>query len=104
MEFLVLIILLVIYFIPVIIASGREHPSTGAIFILNLLLGWTLLGWVFAIVWSFTNPTQVIVSNHNNQSTESTADEINKLAALKKQGLLTEEEFAAQKQKLLGNV
>ena len=27
---------------------------TAAILILNLLLGWTCLGWVIALVWSFT--------------------------------------------------
>jgi hypothetical protein len=25
-----------------------------AIFLLNLLLGWTALGWIAALVWSFT--------------------------------------------------
>lgn len=95
-----LAIILAIYFLPTIVASNRGHQSTGAIFFLNLLLGWTLLGWVVAFVWSFTNPTQVVV---NNQSPKSVADEIQKLAALKEQGLLTEDEFTKKKQQILEN-
>lgn len=43
-----------IYFLPGIVAGKRNHHQAGAIFILNLLLGWTLLGWVFALVWANT--------------------------------------------------
>jgi len=42
------------YFMPAIIGATREHPNKVAIFLLNLLLGWTLLGWVAALVWSAT--------------------------------------------------
>ena len=97
---IVLVILLAIYFLPTIVASNRGHQSAGAIFFLNLLLGWTLLGWVVAFVWSFTNPSQVVV---NNQTPKSVADEIQKLAALKEQGLLTEDEFTKKKQQILEN-
>ena len=38
------------YFLPAIAAHGRQH--SGAIFLLNLLLGWTLVGWVAALVWA----------------------------------------------------
>ena len=47
-----LIFLLPLYFLPAIIASRRKHQSSGGIFALNLLLGWTFLGWVIALVWS----------------------------------------------------
>ena len=43
-----------IYFLPSFIAGMRGHPNTFAIFILNLLLGWSFIGWVVALVWSFT--------------------------------------------------
>lgn len=45
-----------VYFIPAIVASANNHPQAGAIGVLNLLLGWTLLGWVGALVWSLTVP------------------------------------------------
>lgn len=44
-----------LYLLPTIFAVGRNHPNRTAIFVLNLLLGWTLLGWVGAAVWAFTN-------------------------------------------------
>lgn len=47
-------VLLTLYFLPTIVAGARAHHQTGAIFALDLLLGWTLLGWVAALVWSFT--------------------------------------------------
>jgi hypothetical protein len=43
-----------IYFTPSIIAKWIEHRQTLAIFILNLFLGWTYVGWVVALVWAVT--------------------------------------------------
>lgn len=42
-----------LYFLPTIIAGARRKRNMPAIFALNLLLGWTFLGWVAALVWSF---------------------------------------------------
>lgn len=48
MEFLLVAIGL--YFLPAIIAAARRtHNSTG-ILLLNIFLGWTVIGWVFALV------------------------------------------------------
>jgi Superinfection immunity protein len=44
-----------IYFLPAIIAGFRNHHNTAAILILNLLLGWTGIGWIASLVWSATN-------------------------------------------------
>jgi predicted branched-subunit amino acid permease len=48
--------ILILYFIPFLVAQGNEHRQRPAIFILNLLLGWTVLGWVAALVWACTKP------------------------------------------------
>ena len=45
---------LALYFLPTIVAWRRNHKNAGAIFALNLLTGWTAIGWVAAIVWSLT--------------------------------------------------
>jgi uncharacterized membrane protein len=50
-----LIVAIASYFLPTIIASNRGHQSTNAIAILNLLLGWTAIGWIFALVWACTH-------------------------------------------------
>lgn len=42
-----------IYFIPTIVAGVREQPNGISIFILNLFLGWTYVGWVVCLVWAY---------------------------------------------------
>ena len=42
----------ILYFLPAIIAFGRSKRDSGAILVLNLLLGWTAIGWVIALVWA----------------------------------------------------
>lgn len=44
-----------VYFLPTFI--GFRKQNGGAIFALNLLLGWTVLGWVAALVWAMTKDT-----------------------------------------------
>jgi hypothetical protein len=45
-----------LYFLPSVIARSRRHHNAVSIFILNLLLGWTFIGWVVALVMAFSNP------------------------------------------------
>lgn len=45
---------LILGFLPTIIALLRGHDNTFAIFLTNLLLGWTGIGWIIALIWSFT--------------------------------------------------
>ena len=63
MEVLKVLVVLVVggalYFLPSIITINRDHRHWLAIQILNLLLGWTVVGWVIALVWSLMDqPTQ----------------------------------------------
>jgi len=46
----------IVYFIPWFIAYGSDHRQSVAIFALNLLLGWTLIGWVGALIWALIKP------------------------------------------------
>lgn len=55
----ILVIALALYFLPALIASNK-HRNAGAIFALNLLLGWTFVGWVVALVWSLTKDGVVV--------------------------------------------
>jgi hypothetical protein len=51
----ILFVLLVeVYLFPAVIAWARRHRNRAAIILLDILLGWTLLGWVAAMVWAFT--------------------------------------------------
>lgn len=44
-----LILLITLNFIPTIVAACRSH-RLGSVFVINLLLGWTIIGWVVALV------------------------------------------------------
>jgi hypothetical protein len=52
---IVIILLLLTYFVPAFVARSRDHNNYVAIAMLNLFLGWTLLGWVAALVWACTD-------------------------------------------------
>lgn len=54
-SLMLLIILMALYFLPTLITILRDHHNGCAISVLNLLLGWTLIGWVVALVWSLTS-------------------------------------------------
>jgi hypothetical protein len=41
-----------LYFVPSIIALARHKRQTLAIFLLNLFAGWTVIGWIGALIWA----------------------------------------------------
>ena len=51
----VLMACLILYGSPCFIASLRNHKYSWAIILVNLLLGWTLIGWIVAFLWSVTD-------------------------------------------------
>jgi hypothetical protein len=53
----ILIVLIVgfVYFFPGILAFENKHHNKSAILVFNIFLGWTVLGWIIALVWSCTN-------------------------------------------------
>ena len=51
-DFGLLTLCVVIYFLPLLIATAREHKNRIAILLLNLFLGWTGLGWLGALIWA----------------------------------------------------
>lgn len=53
---LIIICLFLLYFLPTVIAFARGHHQKVAISLLNLLLGWSVIGWVGALVWSAIKP------------------------------------------------
>lgn len=41
-----------VYFLPFIVASVRKHRQLAPILLTNLLLGWTVIGWIAALIWA----------------------------------------------------
>ncbi|RYD28268.1 MAG: superinfection immunity protein [Lysobacteraceae bacterium] len=62
-----LIIIICLYFVPSIVAWVRGHHNKIAITALNILLGWSVIGWVGAMVWSLmaAQPRGVVVQAPN---------------------------------------
>jgi Na+/H+-dicarboxylate symporter len=57
-----ILILFVMYWLLTIIAIVRHTPSALGVAALNFFLGWTVIGWLLALVWALAaNPQQVIV-------------------------------------------
>jgi hypothetical protein len=44
-----------IHFLPTIIAALRHSRHVVGIFLVNLFLGWTVVGWVVALIWASTS-------------------------------------------------
>ena len=69
-----LIVAPALYLLPTYEAWNKKHTNLTAIALVNIFLGWSLLGWVIAIVWAFkkaepVGPTPQQVET--NQSTSS---------------------------------
>ena len=43
---------IVAYCLPWIVARKRRHPNLDGIVVVNLFLGWTVLGWIAALTWA----------------------------------------------------
>jgi hypothetical protein len=132
-EWLLIILLgFPLYFLPTFIAAARKNSNALGIFVLNLFLGWTLLGWIGAMIWAFSSgskqvptvivnntsqsysqeykgkkpePTQQIQPDVANPKLITQQDKIDQLRQLKQlldEGVLTNEEFNYQKAIILG--
>jgi predicted membrane channel-forming protein YqfA (hemolysin III family) len=59
---------IVLYWLPTIL--GWKKANRTAILVLNLLLGWTVVGWIVALIWSLTTeqqPQQIVIVNKTQQ-------------------------------------
>ncbi|MGI9565314.1 superinfection immunity protein [Pseudomonas fulva] len=105
-AFVTLALMVGLYFLPTIVAAIRHHQNRVSIMLLNLLLGWTGLGWLAALIWSASAINKSggdtgIPSTPVGKSGADPYHELEKLAALKERGHITAEEFEAEKTKIL---
>ena len=56
--YLALAAMLGIYIAPLVIAMVRDHHRLPWIGLLNVATGWTVAGWIAALVWSVTEIRQ----------------------------------------------
>ncbi|MCR6661027.1 MAG: superinfection immunity protein [Asticcacaulis sp.] len=110
------IIFMGMYFAPGIVATLRKHSAVLAIWAVNLFFGWTIIGWIWALIWAlghtFNKSQQNIIVTQVNAPVESkqaaspltpqqVSEQIEGLIALKDKGHLTEEEFGLRKAEVL---
>jgi hypothetical protein len=51
-------VMLLVYFLPSLIAYNRKPSNWLGVFALNIFLGWSFLGWVIAIIWACSGPRE----------------------------------------------
>ncbi|MGO0686835.1 superinfection immunity protein [Pseudomonas fulva] len=105
-AFVMLAMAVALYFTPTIIAASRTHPNRVSIMLLNFFLGWTVLGWIASLIWSVSSGGKPISVNIEQTSAAPSKpvepyQELEKLAALKERGHITDEEFDIEKRKIL---
>jgi Superinfection immunity protein len=74
LGFLLFVLLMGIYFIPAMVAAKRGHKQAAPILVLNLFLGWTLIGWVISLVWACSY--QVSAEASSRPASKSLEDKI----------------------------
>lgn len=47
----------VAYFTPAIVASRRRVTNAGSVFVVDLFLGWTVIGWIVALAMALRTST-----------------------------------------------
>ena len=49
---ILLALVLILYLLPTLVAYGREHLRRQDVAIVNVLVGWTLIGWIVVFLWA----------------------------------------------------
>ncbi|QHJ01708.1 superinfection immunity protein [Xylophilus rhododendri] len=115
MHILFWVSLIALYLLPTYEAAKRRHPSLVPIALVDILLGWTVIGWVVAMVWAVRraevaveavgggeeNDPYVIVNEPSRYPANSAAESLKELAKLRAEGAISEEEYVAAKGRVL---
>lgn len=56
---LALVWLLAVYFLPAFIAFRRRHKNRIAILVINIFLGFSIVGWLVAAAWALTGEIEL---------------------------------------------
>ena len=120
------------YFLPSFVAfnlkliddvlEGKKHRHRWLILLLNLFVGYTLIGWFILLIWSFRPgkileiPVSITVTQTDTvnsekplnkppeKTPESPEDRLQKLADVKEKGLIDEDEFKSKKEEILKGI
>ena len=110
-----------LYFLPSIVASRRAMANKNSVFVINLFLGWTFIGWIIALSMAVGQSKSIkpVVQlapkpPPNPPVARSVADpplmfraaviRLAVLDELREAGTVTEDEYAAKRQKILDTI
>ena len=68
---LLLVLIIILYFLPTFMAVMQGQRQAAAIFMLNLFLGWTFIGWAIAIVWAFVKEADPVIVTVDSETASS---------------------------------
>ncbi len=54
---LIYILAVAAYFAPAVVAVARKVPNAGSVIVIDLLLGWTVIGWIVALAMACRDTT-----------------------------------------------
>ena len=128
-NFLIVIAAGCAYFLPSYVAfdlkiiddvlKGKKHRHRWLILLLNLFVGYTLIGWIILLIWSYRPgrileiPVSIAVAQtdivnsekplkiSSEKIPESPEDRLQKLADMKEKDLINEDEFNSKKEEIL---
>lgn len=65
------IIIAALYAVPTIVVLLRKKPNPAPTIVVNMLLGWTFIGWVVALAMAFgsSTPPQTVIVNTGHVAT-----------------------------------
>lgn len=46
----------IVYFLPFVVAFARRRPGWPGLLLLNIAIGWTVIGWLTVLVWAASDP------------------------------------------------
>jgi hypothetical protein len=105
MEFFLFLLcaslIVAVYLLPSIVASGREHRDVTSLTIVNIFFGWTLLGWGICLAWAFKSGVEKTTEKDSLKDSDDKYIKLEKLSNLLEKKAITEEEFIKEKSKIL---
>jgi hypothetical protein len=62
-----IVIGIVLYILPSIIAASRsDKVNVGSVIVINLLLGWTIVGWIVSLAMAVGSKNSITINNNNS--------------------------------------
>ena len=99
------IALIAVYFLPIIVCRRRKSRNENMIFVVNLLFGWTIIGWLSALAWALDRSKKKKDIDDDSEDDDDTNEDhitqLERLVKLRDSGALSETEFQREKKKIV---